>query len=169
MSLQDSFPIASTFVNKYLWHSLKRVDSSLGKDYGNIVPFFPISDARSDEWPWSNKPYVIYDQMWKMRSKTSYFIHRTQTIYFVKGNPSEVIPWANAIGVILDRQDATAQDLNNWLSDNHPDAGIYFHRFKVMQVDQTNESRMDISTNQKYISTMAIEYEYHLTKTLDFD
>ena len=107
--------------------------------------------------------------MWKSRSRTGYFVHKVQTVYFVKGNPSEVLPWANAIGVILDRQDSAAQDLNNWLSETNPNAGIYFHWFKVMQVDQTNESRMDVAINQKYVSTMAIEYEYHMTNTGKFD
>jgi Cdc6-like AAA superfamily ATPase len=148
---------------------MKSLDDSLEKDYGNIVPFFPISDTRSDEWPWKDKPYVIYDQMFKMRSRAGYFIHRTQALYFIKGTPTEALTWSNVMALIIDRQDSAAQDLNNWLSQNHPDAGVYFHWFKAMQVDQTAENRMDMALNQRYLSTMVVEFEYHITKQTKFD
>ena len=169
MKLVDAFPIAARYVNGYVWDSMKSIDSSLEGDYKGIVPFFPISDSRSDEWPWKNKPYVIYDQMFRLRSRAGYFIHKTHVLYFIKGNPTEVLAWTNAMALILDRQDSSAQDLNDWLAENHPDAGIYFHWFRVMQVDQTSENRMDISTNQKYLSTMVVEFEYHITKNNSFD
>ena len=107
--------------------------------------------------------------MFGPRTRPRYFVHKAHTLYFIKGNPTEVLAWTNAMALILDRQDSAAQDLNDWLAQNHPDAGIYFHWFKVMQVDQTAENRMDISTNQKYLSTMVVEFEYHVTKTNSFD
>ncbi len=169
MKLIDSFPIASKYVNGYVWNAMQSIDDSLAKDYQGIVPFFPISDSRADEWPWQSKPYVIYDQMFRSRSRAGYFVHKSHTLYFIKGSPSEVLAWTNAIALILDRQDAAAQDINNWLSTTHPDAGIYFHWFKAMQVDQTAENRTDLSINQKYLSTMVIEFEYHVNKTHGFD
>lgn len=169
MKLLEAFPIATKYINEYLWDSMKTIDDSLAKDYGNIIPFFPISDTRSDEWPWKDKPYVIYDQMFRLRSRPGYFVHKTHALYFIKGGPSEVLAWTNAMALILDRQDSSAQDLNAWLAQNNPDAGIYFHWFKVMQVDQTNENRMDMAVSQKYLSTMVVEFEYHVTKTHQFD
>lgn len=169
MKLVDAFPIASKYINGYVWDSLKSLDDSLEQDYGNIIPFFPVSDSPTDEWPWKSKPYVIYDQMFRLRSRAGYYVHKTYTTYFIKGSPVEVLAWSNAMALILDRQDAAAQDINNWLAANHPDAGIYFHWLRVAQVDQTSENRMDIAVNQKYLSTMIVEFEYHITKTHQFD
>jgi hypothetical protein len=168
MSLKDVLPVPPTYINKYVWDSLKSLDPGLS-NYGNIVPFFPISDARADDWPWQTKPYVIYDQLLRFRSGPLYVVRKSQLLYVVKGTPTEVLAWSNAIGVILDRHDAAGQDVNAWLSQNHPSAGVYFHWFRVMQVDQAAENRMDFAVNQKYLSTMVIEYQYHLTKTGKFD
>lgn len=169
MTLQDAFPVPTTYINKYVWDAMKSLDDSLAGDYKNIVPFFPASDTRSDEWPWKNKPYVIYDQLFRMRRNTRYFDHKIQTLYYIKGAPVDAIVWTNAISHILDREDAVAQDINNWLAANHPDAGVYFHSFKVIQIDQFTDNRMDISLNQQYMATLAVEYEYHLTNQSKFD
>lgn len=169
MTIKTEFSVPSPYINKYVWASLQSIDPSLAKDYKNIVPFFPVSDTRADEWPWQSKPYVIYDQLFRMRSKPGYFVKKKQLLYVIKGTPSEVLAWTNAIGMIMDRQDAAAQDLNEWLAQNEPDAGVYFHWFKVMQIDAANENRMDMAVNQKYLSTMIIEYEYHVTRPSKFD
>lgn len=169
MSLADAFPLAANYINKYTWAMMKEIDPSLETDYGSITPFFPISDTRSDEWPWKDKPYAIYDQMWRLRSRSGYFVHKVHALYFIKGTPTEILAWTNAMGMILDRQDSAAQDINNWLAANHPDAGIYFHWLKVMQVDQTSENRMDMAINQRYLATLVVECEYHITRPSRFD
>ena len=168
MTLISEFPLAAPYINKYVWSKMREIDQSLS-DYGNIVPFFPVSDTRADEWPWQTKPYVIYDQLFRLRAKPGYFVKKAQIIYSVKGNPTEVLQWANAIGMILDRQDVTGQEINEWIENNEPSAGIFFHWARVMQIDATNENRMDVSVNQKYLATMIVEVEYHVTKSSKFD
>lgn len=169
MSLADAFPVASKYINEYVWDSLKSIDPSLASDYGDIVPFFPLSDSHADDWPWRDKPYVIYDQMFRLRSTAGYFVHKTQALYSIKGTPTEVLTWTNAISLILDRQDSSAEDINNWMSLKHKDAGVYFHWLRVMQVDKTSENRMDIAVNQQYLSMMVVEFEYHITRDNGFN
>jgi len=169
MSLVDAFPIAPEYINKYVWASLQQLDPSLTSGYQNIVPFFPVSDTRADEWPWQTRPYVIYDQLFRLRGKPLYLAKRQQLVYFIKGTPTEVLAWSNAIEMVLDRQDAAGQDVNAWIAQNDPDAGIFFHWFRTLQVDAVHENRTDMSTNQKYLSTLIVEFEYHVNKTNGFD
>ena len=169
MKLIDAFPAPSSIINNYVWYAFNQIDPDLASQYDGILPFFPISDTRADEWPWQTKPYVIYDQLVSPRRSPFYIIRKNRLVYVVKGTPSEVIAWSNAIATILDRQDAAAQDVNQWIEENDPSAGVFFHRFKVMQIDAANENRMDLSTNQKYLATIVIEYDYHLTEPMHFD
>lgn len=169
MSLRDAFPLPGMYVNKYLWDAMKGVDSSLSSNYGGIMPFFPLADSRGGDSGWDNKPYVVYDELFRFRPRPFYAKHKVQLMYFIRGGAVDVLTWTNAIGQILDRQDAAAQDINNFLAANEPDAGIYFHHVKAFQIDTVGEERMDLAVQQYYTSSMIIECDYHITKNNGFN
>ena len=170
MSLQDTFPIPAVPINGYVWDKLKQLDGP-GGDLSKytVRPFFPISDAKSGDAFWQSNTYVIYDQLMKFRETPFYPVHKEQVLYFVRGTATNNLVWTNAIAHILDRGDQAGKDVNAWMRINQPDCGIYFHSFKVFQVDHAAEQRTDQALNQRYVSTMVIEYTYHLTKTMGFD
>lgn len=163
-ALKDAFPVPVLHVNKYLWDAMTTTDTNLAAQYGNIIPFFPLADSRAGDAGWGTKPYVVYDSLFKLRGKPFYAIKKLQVMYFVRGTAEDVITWSNVIGHILDREDESAQDVNNYLRDNEPDAGIYFHRTRVLQIDMVNDQRQDLSVRQQYTSSMIIDLEYHISK-----
>ena len=169
MKLEDAFPIPTTWVNKYVWHALTSIDDTLQSEYGNVVPIFPLSDARGGDAGWDNKPYIVYENLMRFRAKPFYPVHKLQTFYFIRADAKDTLVWSNAILHIMDRQDATAEDVNTFLYENYPQCGIYFHHFKVLQVDTPSEERLDLSARQQYTTSLIIEYEYHINKDQGFN
>lgn len=169
MNIRNAFPLPAVYINKYLWDSMKSIDSSLASEYGNVVPFFPLADSRGGDAGWGDKPYVVYDQLMKFRAKPLHTTHKVQLMYFVRGGAVDVLSWTNAIGHILDRQDDSAKDINHYVATTDPDAGIYFHHTKVFQIDASNEERMDLAVRQYYTASMVVECQYHTTKDLGFN
>lgn len=168
-SLSDAFPIPVLNVNKYLWSAMCGIDTTLTTKYAGIVPFFPLADSRAGDAGWGAKPYVVYDFLFKLRGKPFYPVKKVQIMYFVRGTAEDVVTWSNAIGHIMDRDDVSAQAVNEYLAVNDSDAGVYFHRTRVLQVDMVNDSRQDLSVRQQYTSSMMIEMEYHITKDSGFN
>ena len=169
MKLIEAFPLPTTYINSYVWAALNLIDDTLQSNYGTIMPIFPLADARGGDAGWDNKPYIIYENLMRFRPKPFYPIHKLQTFYFIRADASDTLVWSNAIIHILDRGDAAAQDINNYLSLNHPTAGIYFHHLKVFQVDTPSDERLDLSLRQQYTTSLIIEYEYHISKDQGFN
>jgi hypothetical protein len=168
-SIKDAFPIPILYVNKYLWAKMCEIDTTMPTTYKNIVPFFPLADSRAGDAGWGSKPYVVYDMMFKLRGKPFYPVKKVQVLYFVRGTAEDVIAWSNAIGIILDREDAAAQDINEHFASLNQDAGVYFHRLRIMQVDMVNDNRQDLSVRQQYTASLVVEMEYHITSDNSFD
>lgn len=168
-SLSGAFPIPVLNVNKYLWSAMCGIDTSLAAAYNGIVPFFPLADSRAGDAGWGAKPYVVYDYMFKFHNKAFYPVKKVQIMYFVRGTAEDVITWTNAIGMILDREDVSAQAINEYLADNDPTAGVFFHRLRVMQIDMVNDNRQDLTVRQQYTATLIVEMEYHVTKDAGFN
>lgn len=166
--IKQAFPVPTLSMNKYVWNSLKSIDTTLSTKYGSIVPFFPLADSRAGDTAWGAKPYVIYDVLFRFRPRTFPIIHKLQSLYYIRGQADDVIGWANAITMILDRGDNSAQDINNYLAENDPNAGVYFHSTKVFQMDPANEWRQDLSVRQYYTEQLMVETDYHITKDQGF-
>jgi hypothetical protein len=75
------------------------------------------------------------------------------------GAPGRVISEA------LDREDASAQDVNKWIKDNLPDdnKNVFFHRFKAFQIDETRDLLELSSARLSAVNKIVIEYDYHTT------
>lgn len=168
-SLSGAFPIPVINVNKYLWSAMCGIDTSLSTTYNGIVPFFPLADSRAGDAGWGAKPYVVYDFMFKFHNGPFYPVKKVQIMYFIRGTAEDVITWTNAIGTILDREDVAGQAINEYLADNDPNAGVFFHRLRVMQIDMVNDNRQDLTVRQQYTATLVVEMEYHITKDAGFN
>jgi hypothetical protein len=67
------------------------------------------------------------------------------------------------ISEALDREDASAQDVNKWIKDNLPDdnKNVFFHRFKAFQIDETRDLLELSSARLSAVNKIVIEYDYH--------
>ena len=130
---QFSFPAIT--INNYLWDIMKQLDPTLtqSKNYGNKIPFFPVSDTNTGTKSWENKPYIIYDRMLKMTNDTFYPIKNEHILYAIKGKEEEIFEWSLAIQYILDRMDDAAQAINEWNRNREHPSKVYFHNLKLYQ------------------------------------
>lgn len=161
----SNFTYPADTVNGYLWSVMKQIEPTFQKQYGNTIPFFPISDAHSGEKSWEKKPYVIYDRILRSTGKAFYPIKREHLLYYVKGDQNKTIEWGMAIQYILDRQDDAAQDINEWNRQQADPSAVYFHHLRAYQ-DDSSVSR-DFSNRPFYITKFIVEAEYHFTDSIE--
>lgn len=162
---QFSLPVLT--INGYLWDTMKQIDSTLGqtKNYGNKIPFFPMSDSASGVKAWENKPYIIYDRMLKITGSPFPYIKKEHIVYALKGKEEQTLEWGMALQYILDRQDDSAQDINDWNRSQTTPSGVYFHSTRVLQTNSS--ASRDFSTRPFYVTEFIIEAQYHLTESID--
>jgi hypothetical protein len=164
MSLSN-FTYPATIVNGYLWDTMKEIDPSVSKGYGNKIPFFPITDAASGTKSWENKAYFIYDRIIKMQRKSFYPMKQEHMLYYLKGNEEKTIEWGMALQQILDRGDDAAEDINNWNRRQESIGNVYFHSLCVDQINTGDMSSSmltrDFSTRPYTITQFIVVAEYH--------
>lgn len=172
MSLSD-LGVAPIAVNAYLWDTLKAIDPTLGNKYRTKVPIFPLSDQASGNKSWENKPYLIYDRMFKMGGGPFYPKKKEQLLYYLKGNEEQTIYWGSAIQLILDRGDDAGKDINQWIRNNggSEEYPIFFHYLKIYQIESSvassSEMRRDFSSRAYHVTEFIVDMCYHYTKSLE--
>lgn len=161
----SQFTLPATILNGYVWDTMKQIDPTVSKGYGNKIPFFPISDAASGTKSWENKPYFIYDRIMKMQTNAFYPIKKEHVIYYLKANERNSIEWGMALQQILDRGDDAAEDINRWNANQDTPGNVYFHS---VCIDQTTSGDMssatstrDFSVRPHYITQFIVAIEYH--------
>jgi hypothetical protein len=156
MSLSN-LGVAPLAVNGYLWDTMKKIDPSLEAKYKNKIPIFPLSDQASGNKSWGNKPYLIYDRMFKLGGGPFYPKKKEQLLYYV----------------ILDRGDDAGKDINQWIRENggNEEYPMYFHYLRIYQTDSSisssSEMKRDFSTRAYYVTEFYIDMCYHYTKSLE--
>jgi hypothetical protein len=169
------FGVAPVIVNKYLWDTMKALQPSLSqsKNYGKTLPFFPLGDSASGNESWKNKPYIIYDRMFKVVRDPFYQIKSEEIRYHLKAKEQDSFVWGSVIQQVLDRQDDAGKDVNEWIrnnggSDKYP---VYFHSIRIYQVSSSlatqPENLRDFSTRPYYITEFIVDMKYHYTKSLE--
>jgi hypothetical protein len=111
----DSIGIPSLAVNGFLWHTMKQISPSIASQYEEIIPFYPIGDSAAGDEPWDNNPYFIYDRVFRFNSSPFYENKRESTLYYLKAREVDSLEWSAAIQMILDREDDSAKDINEWI------------------------------------------------------
>lgn len=170
----ENLLIPAQAVNGYVWDTMKILDPTLTqtKKYGDKIPFFPIGDSASGQKQWENKPYFIYDRIFKSSSSPFYPKKKESLLYYLKAKEVDTLQWSAALQLILDREDDAAKDINDWIrsQSNATDYPIYFHDLRIYQSKSvssgSNITRGDFS-RPYYISEFIIDICYHFTKSLE--
>lgn len=172
MSL-STLGVPTLAINGYLWDTITTIDPDLLDNYDNIQPFFPIGDSTSGKKSWENKPYFIYDRVFRFNSNPFYPVKRESTLYYLKAKEIESLQWSAAVQIILDREDDSAKDINNWIreQDNPEDYPVFFHNLRVYQ-SKSGSSSSDGDAREEtsrpyYITEFMIDTRYHFTKSLE--
>jgi hypothetical protein len=183
----EIIPFPPHWINSYLFYKL-------GNDYGpskvgigpdqTIVPFFaPTTTGREEIYQQlvSNtglvQPTMItYDRLMRFRTTPFYAVKREQLIYTIYGSVQSVQNINVIVSQLLDREDAAAQDLNDWARDNPISlngqtvlSNVFFHNIKVYQIDETRDILELNSVNMsEWASKIIIEYDYHAAEGSTF-
>lgn len=167
----SQFTIPAITINEYLWYTMKQIEPTFQKKYGDKIPFFPISDSASGGKSWENNTYIIYDRMLRRARDPFYPIKNEHILYYVKGKEVETLEWGMAIQYILDRMDDAAQDINEWNRSQANPSNVYFHNLRVFQTDSGDmgspSSTRDFSVRPFYITRFIVDANYHLTDSIE--
>ena len=116
---------------------------------------------------------IVYDRMMRFRPSSFYRRKREQLIYFVYSSDIEKL--INTIRVIsdaLDREDAAAQDINEYTASEaiaaNP-ANVYFHNVRVYQADESRDVAELASARTLFVNKIIVEYDYHTKDTISID
>lgn len=176
---------APSFINNYVNEQLSKFGLiSTGPALPNQAGFNPMVPA---QYPTSIEDLyndtisiqqvdapilIVYDRMMRFRPTPFYRHKREQLIYFVYS--SDVAKLINAVRIIsdsLDREDASAQDVNKYSADSataQNPANIYFHNIRVYQVDESRDVAELASARTLFVNKVIIEYDYHSTTPTDY-
>jgi hypothetical protein len=170
----DRISIPSLALNGYLWDTMKALQPSLEDDYENKIPFYPLGDESSGNSAWDNKPYFIYDRVFRFSSNPFYPIKRESTLYYLKAREIDSLEWSAATQLILDREDDAAKDVNDWIrnSSDPSEYQVFFHNIRIYQARSSSPSSpgklREASTVQPYyITEFMVDTHYHFTKSLE--
>jgi hypothetical protein len=171
----ESIGVPPLAVNGYLWDTMKQIDPTLTqtKRYGNKMPFFPIGDSASGQKQCENKPYFIYDRVFRFASGPFYPKKRESFLYYLKANAVDSLQWSAALQLILDREDDAGKDINEWIRNNggNDEYPVYFHNLRVYQsrsgAPSSPGSLREETSRPYYITEFMIDICYHFTKSLE--
>jgi hypothetical protein len=174
MSLTSNLPYPPRWVNAYIYDKLSEYED-IGVDKNQkFNPIFPASPTNIEEVykevsqsTGIADPLIMqYDRLMRFRPNSFYPRKREQLLYYVYSTSiSNVNNAAIVISQLLDREDAAAQDLNDWCSNNSSkiDApyNVFFHNIKVHQTEEAKDIMSANSVRKIYVSKLIIEYDYH--------
>jgi hypothetical protein len=176
-------------INKYL-------QQKLGSDFG-AVPMFPtypsdfdisggftiddLTSATNGKF-YFNGQAAVYDRMFKFRRKPFPHIKSEQLLYYFYALTEQavenLIEMTQRIYDLLDREDESAQDLNDWIKSQLNSEGlfvdsgkefypVYFHTIKVYQLEETRDI-VDFGTARTFAGNkVIIDYDYHTKGYVD--
>jgi post-segregation antitoxin (ccd killing protein) len=113
---------------------------------------------------------IFWDRLIRYGSDTKYWNKKEQLVYTIhSASDIQGINISRVITEALDREDAAAQDVNTWLSENSadlPPLNVFFHNFRVFQIDETRDLLELASVKFNWKNKIIIEYEYHTNTSL---
>ena len=176
VSKETGFP--PLFVNAFINSELKEFElMPTGPE--PFQPFFPAQVPDSVEGIYNDIPFIrnnpdttviIFDRLIRFRPTTFYRHKREQLIYFIYSpNLTKLLDTTRVIIECLDREDAAAQDLNLWISQNDVldengdpiPKNVFFHNVKVYQADESRDILELASARTLGLNKLIIEYDYH--------
>lgn len=163
------------FINAYLQ---EKIGSQFGIDN---PPFFPTSPTAIEDITQTfpdavNNVFAVYDRMLKMRKTPFPHIKGEQLLYYfykTAGDPVQLIETTQLVQDLLDREDESAQELNDWIKakqasatplvdDNGDTRPLpFFHRIRIYQLQETRDI-VDFGTARTFAGNkIIIDYEWH--------
>lgn len=185
--LDTSFP--PLFINGYLQDEFKKFGIVPDNQVDQI--FFPVTPSNLDELynnllegsQYPDPLMIVYDRMLRVNPGPFYMRKREQVVYTLHSTSLErIMAGYRIISEALDRMDASAEDVNAWISKN-PVAdtalsqgqprvnpldsstavqNVYFHSFKVYQINETRDLLDLASARTIFRNKIIVEYEYHV-------
>ena len=169
----------STFNTPVLWVN-KYLQEKIFANADIAVPFFPTSptsiDDLTEQWIVINDQRAsyngvlsVYDRLIRMRRSPFPHIKQEQVLYYFYATQNDVtdkmVQIQEAVLRLMDREDETAAEINEWAKNHDPIAGMacgfYFHRFRVYQLEEVRDI-IDFGTARTYGGNkIIIDYEYH--------
>lgn len=195
----STFNTPQLWINTYLQEKLstmvkKQTRGDSVTDFTNTqgigVPFFPSRPTSLDEiteqWIVLSTdeavgpvryPYAgimcTWDRLVRMRRSPFPHIKQEQLLYYFYATQENVtetmVQVQEAVLRLMDREDETAEEINNWARGKKIDGMsnmFYFHRFKVYQLEEVRDI-IDFGTARTYGGNkIIIDFEYHQMPTL---
>lgn len=143
------------------------------------VPFFPPSpntlDDLTETWVTINDTRFqysgvrcTYDRLTRLRRSPFPHIKGEQLLYYffatADGVTDKMIATTEMVLRLMDREDETAEEINNWMIGKTIGGfspQFYFHKFRVYQLEEVADI-IDFGTSRTYGGNkIIIEYEYH--------
>ena len=136
-------------------------------------PFFPstpstINDLTQYFSQSTQGVAATWDRLIRMRRNAFPHIKQEQALYYFyaqASNPTEVmVQIQEAVLRLMDREDETAEEINNWSKGKVIDGmscKFYFHRFRIYQLEEVRDI-IDFGTARTYGGNkIIIDFEYH--------
>ena len=180
-------------VNRYIWHQFKIYAPEFCKPYvqvsggPEIIPFFPAPPTNVPAWILDqNLSHIVFDKFTRVRGpyRELYPIKTDQMRYSIVGGAiggenygypylqedryANTIKLTSLIYKILDREDAAAQDINNFAntlpgySESNPMFKYFFHCFNAYQSGFTeNQGDVENFMDHNAKRDLLVKYDYH--------
>lgn len=182
-----------TFINRYLQEKIATLGLGATPMYPTMPTDFSISDGFTMDQLIGDDPTVrynfngsaaIYDRMLKMRRAPFPHIKSEQLLYYFFAISQDAVPniieTTQLIQDLLDREDESAQELNDWIVryqaanpgtpiDGNKTARFgdkdfllpFFHKIRVYQLEETRDL-IDFGTARTYAGNkIIIDYDWH--------
>lgn len=172
----SDLPFPPHWINEYLYKQLSRyegINMSQGSGSQSVVPIFAVTPTNTEEIyknllqsvPVDQPLLMQYDRLMRFRRSPFYATKKEQLIYYLYSTDFATVTNANiVISQLLDREDAAAQDLNNFIKDESSLSlphNVFFHNIKVYQADETRDVIELASARTIFVNKIIIEYDYH--------
>lgn len=176
-TVQETTGFPPTLINKYLLAQLELHELYIPQTNVPFEPFIPVQSTSIDDLfdelnPDPDPFLVVYDRLVRYKPNAFYRHKREQLVYTIHTlDQAKMFDISRVIAESLDRQDAAAQDVNQWLVEN-PDEltglrhNVFFHSFRVFQIDETRDIVELGSIKFNYRNKIIVEYDYHTVGTL---
>ena len=170
--LQKSTP--ELFINKYVWEQFRLNDEDFYNEYiengKRFVPIFPVNDPNAGAISWGSRPYILYDNFVKARTgkdKSFYPIKSQQMLYSIRGaSVEDVYAMRHIMLSSLDREDAAAEDINNFISITNSDplkpSLVNFQCINAYQVTYMKDATNLDTTRTPYQTDLIVKFDYHI-------
>ena len=191
-----NLPFPPVWINAYIQAELNNYGFSVLTLPSNPVAIDDLSKNRVDiprqfddeGIPLNEQPDVIiqYDRLLRYRRSTLYPLKCEQLLYYVYSNASKILDVSTILSQLLDRADASAEDLNRWCRFNQDDSStalykdilekslnnpltnnVYFHDIKVYQLEEVRDLTELSSLRGLTLNKFIIEYDYHTINNPD--